>query len=234
MNNQTNEKSSGAKRWLPMLLIAVFAIAAGIFAGNLKLGGDEVSTDATGAEDAAFVALQSQLLNSTLLPDGFKQVPAFSLTQGDASPLTEANLKGKWSVLFFGFINCPDVCPITLSEMNTVVSMLEKENAEIPQVFFITVDPARDTAEKIKDYVAYFNSSFIGGTGDLADITALTRKLGVVASYTASTANDGSYTVDHTASMLLVDPELQVRAKLNAPHKADTIAADIKVLLSQP
>lgn len=216
-----------------MLLIAFAAITAGIFAGNLKLGDNEQVNDPA-ESDAAFIALQSQLRNSTLLPDGFKQVPAFSLTQGDKSPLTEANLKGKWSVLFFGFINCPDVCPITLSEMNTVVSQLEKDGAQIPQVLFITVDPARDTAEKIKDYVAYFNASFIGGTGDIADITALTRELGIVASYTASNENDGTYTVDHTASMLLVDPELQVRAKLNAPHTAETIAADIQTLLSQP
>jgi len=90
----------------------------------------------------------------------------------------------------------------------------------------------RDTIEKMTEYVAYFNEDFIGGSGDLTDITVLTRELGVVASYTASTTGDNNYSVDHTASMLVIDPQLRVRAKLNPPHNADTLTADLKTLLT--
>lgn len=211
-----------------MLLIACVAIAAGVFAGNVQIGnpGSEHSSN------KELSAVQDQLKNSLLFPDDFKQVPAFSLMQGVDKPLTEADLKGKWSVLFFGFTNCPDICPVTLAEMNTVIAQLEEDAVQMPQVLFITVDPVRDTIEKMSEYVAYFNEDFIGASGDLTDITVLTRELGIVASYTASTSGDNNYSVDHTASMLVIDPQLRVRAKLNPPHKADTIAADLKTLLT--
>ncbi len=217
-----------------MLLIACVAIAAGVFAGSLRIGdkSNNASSDQPTEQHAQLSKIESQLENSTLFPDDFKSVPPFSLLQAGNKPLTEADLKGKWTVLFFGFTNCPDICPITLAEMNGVVTQFANETLPMPQVWFITVDPARDTVEKMTEYVAYFNEEFIGGSGDLTDITELTRSLGIVASYTASSSGDNTYSVDHTASMLVIDPELRVRAKLNAPHKADTIAADLKTLLT--
>lgn len=211
-----------------MLLIACIAVAAGVFAGNVQLG-SQAPDHGIGKE---LNAVQDQLKNSVLFPDDFKTVPAFSLLQDVNKPLTEADLQGKWSVLFFGFTNCPDICPVTLAEMNSVVAQLTEESIQIPQVLFITVDPVRDTIEKMVEYVGYFNEEFIAGSGDLTAITKLTRDLGIVASYTASDTGDNNYTVDHTASMLVIDPQLKVRAKLNPPHKADTIAADLKTLLT--
>jgi len=227
---------------LPIAIIGTVALAAGVIVSvmvNSQIdipngGGRYNEQDAANAntqqeqfDQQAFQSLQAQLKNSTLFPDDFKQVPAFSLLQGENEPLTEATLKDKWSVLFFGFTNCPDVCPITLNEMDGVVAQLAGENLTVPQVLFITVDPVRDPVEKMAEYVAYFNEDFIGGSGDLTDITALTTKLGIVASYTANEDGSGDYTVDHTASMLLIDPTLRVRAKLNPPHTIDTLSADL-------
>ncbi len=226
-----------------MAIIATVALGAGIYVSSQlnieNTGGRYNEQDAINAnaqqeqfDSQAFQSLQAQLQNTTLFPDSFKQVPAFSLLQGENEPLTESILKDKWSVLFFGFTNCPDVCPITLNEMNGVVDQLGSENATVPQVLFITVDPVRDPVEKMAEYVAYFNDSFIGGSGDLNEITALTTKLGIVASYTANEDGSNDYTVDHTASMLLIDPQLRVRAKLNAPHKVDTLVADLKTIMT--
>lgn len=231
------------KKWLPVAVLAAVAIASGVFVRSQidgqAAGGRYNTQDAVQADDQqaqydqhAFKALQSQLKNSTLFPDDFKKVPPFSLVHGNNQPLTESMLEGKWSVLFFGFTNCPDVCPITLNEMNGVVAQLQADNETVPQVLFITVDPVRDPVEKMAEYVAYFNEDFIGGSGDLTDITALTTKLGIVASYTANKDGSDDYTVDHTASMLLVDPTLKVRAKLNPPHTMDTLTADLKTLIS--
>jgi len=211
-----------------MLLISGIAIAAGVFAGSLQLGKDAPAS----GNDEALTAVQAQLKNSLLFPDDFKQVPAFSLMQGPDQPLTEADLKDKWSVLFFGFTNCPDICPVTLAEMNSVVAQLNENAVTPPQVLFITVDPVRDTVEKMEEYVAYFNEDFIGGSGDLTDITALASNLGIVASYTASEEGDNNYSVDHTASLLVIDPQLRVRAKLNPPHVAENMVADLQTLLT--
>lgn len=176
--------------------------------------------------------VQSELKNATLFPDGYKSLPAFSLPYGDNQTLSEASLKDKWSVLFFGFTHCPDICPNTLNEMNGAVQQLEQDGVAIPEVVFITVDPVRDTVEKMSEYVGYFNADFIGASGDLTDITALASQLSVVASYTADANDSSNYSVDHTASMLVVDPQLNVRAKLNPPHKFDTLAADLQTLFA--
>jgi len=90
-----------------------------------------------------------------------------------------------------------------------------------------------DTVEKMAEYVGYFNEDFIGVSGDLTDITKLTTQLGIVASYTADPDGGTGYSVDHTASMLVIDPELRVRAKLNPPHKIETITADLKTLMTR-
>jgi len=181
----------------------------------------------------AMQAVQAKLENATLFPNEFKQLPAFSLPYGDDKILSEADFKGKWSVLFFGFTHCPDICPNTLNEMNGVVTQLAADQLTVPQVIFISVDPVRDTVEKVTEYVGYFNEEFIGVSGDLTDITALTTELGIVASYTADTNGGNNYSVDHTASMLVIDPELRVRAKLNPPHKLETISADLKTLMAR-
>ena len=185
------------------------------------------SDNAISEEEArSLEELQSSLKNSLVLPSNFKQVPAFTLSDVDGAPLTETLFERQWSLVFFGFTNCPDVCPTTLSVVNGVVKRLEEEDAEPPQVVFVTVDPGRDSASRMKDYVAYFNDEFVGVTGDLNAIIELTSKLGIVVAFTANEENPEHYNVDHTASLLLIDPERRVRAKLNVPHEVDTIAAD--------
>ncbi len=229
MNSPETNKPAQSKSWLPMAAIACIAIAAGVFAGTRQSmkGQPQVSHD-----QQAIQTVQAKLESATLFPDDFKQLPAFSLPYGESKMLSEADFKGKWSVLFFGFTHCPDICPNTLNEMNGVVSQLTQDQLAIPQVVFITVDPVRDTVEKMAKYVGHFNEAFIGLSGDLTDITKLTTELGIVASYTADANGGDGYSVDHTASMLVIDPELKVRAKLNPPHKIETITKDLKTIMA--
>jgi len=229
MSSSDDIKTAQSKPWLPMAAIACIAIAAGVYAGTRQ----SVKNPQDSHDKQAMQAIQAKLENATLFPNEFKQLPAFSLPYGDNKLLSEADLKGKWSVLFFGFTHCPDICPNTLNEMNGVVTQLANDQLTVPEVVFITVDPVRDTVEKMAEYVGYFNDNFIGVSGDLTDITALTTELGIVASYTADANGGDNYNVDHTASMLLIDPELRVRAKLNPPHKLETISADLKTLMAR-
>lgn len=229
MNSFNKEKPAQPKTWFVMAAIACVAIAAGVFAGTRQ----GTKSEQESHNQQTIRKIQEKLESATIFPDEFKQLPTFSLPYGDNKLLNEANFKDKWSVLFFGFTHCPDICPNTLNEMNGVVTQLSQDQLPVPQVVFITVDPKRDTVEKMAEYVGYFNEDFIGVSGDLTDITALTTQLGIVASYTADADGGTGYSVDHTASMLVIDPELRVRAKLNPPHKIDTITADLKTLMTR-
>jgi len=226
MDSDTETKTRPLSRWWPILLMVTVSVAAGVFA-NLALSPDQQVQASD--EIAQLETIQAKLINSTVLPENFKTVPAFSLLTADNQAITQQVFEDKWTVAFFGFTHCPDICPATLAAMNSVLSSLEPSVAE-PQVIFVTVDPVRDTVEKLSEYVAYFNEDFIGITGDLTDITKLTQALGIVASYTASEDDPNQYTVDHTASMLLIDPSLRVRARINAPHSVKNITNDYSEL----
>lgn len=211
---------SKIKSFFPYLVLAIVCIAVGVFAGVRTKPGT-----------LNYESIQAALVSSTILPIDFKTVPAFSLLQNTDDVIQEAAFEGRWNVLIFGFTHCPDVCPIALSTMKGVVSELQKSAMEPPQVAFITVDPNRDTPERLSEYVAHFNDSFVPISGNLADITSLIGELGIVASYTANNDDPTEYTVDHSTSMLLVDPELRVRAKFDIPHTVADVLADYKTLL---
>ena len=219
-------------RHLPLAALALAAGVAGVLAANLSAR--DPGPSAPGAADEAELgALQARLTNALALPAHFRAVPAFSLVGTDGAPVDEGFLEGRWTLAFFGFTHCPDVCPITLQVMKEVVTELESRGAEPMRVAFFTVDPKRDTPERMAEYVAFFDEDFVGVTGEVADVHALTSALGIVAAFTANESDPQDYGVDHTASMLLIDPELRVRAKFNPPHESGAIVADYLTLRAE-
>jgi protein SCO1/2 len=152
----------------------------------------------------------------------------FRLTDHTGKPRTMADFRGKVVAIFFGFTFCPDVCPTTLSEMRQVMQQLGPASEKL-QVLFITVDPKRDTPEVLSRYVASFNPTFLGLYGDDAATAKVTKDFKIIARVVAGKSAD-SYTVDHTAGMLIFDP--QGRLRLIAPYglPVDKLAADIKKL----
>ncbi len=238
-------KSSRLIRFLPILAIAGLGLFAGIYVSSKtglsegRVRADEFANQAQKqeaasqrSEETAFLqGIQANLKSTQILPSDFKTVPAFSLLDVDGNEITEAALQNQWSLMFFGFTHCPDVCPITLNVMKEVVTKLEASSTPPMQVVFLTVDPVRDTPEIMKKYVGYFNEEFVGISGDLNATNQLTRALGIVAAFTANKEDPENYTVDHTASMLLVDPNLKVRAKFTPPHEAATIVEDYITLM---
>lgn len=121
--------------------------------------------------------------------------------------------------MFFGYINCPDVCPTTLMTMNQVAKKLPQESINY---VFVTVDPNRDSAEKLKEFVSYFNPDFIALTGKKADIDLLSKKLGVIYDYEGD-IEAGSYVVNHYAAILVIDPKGRLRAHILPPHPVDKV-----------
>src|SRR5690606_14968452 len=118
---------------------------------------------------------------------------------------TRANLEGRWSLVFFGFTHCPAICPNTLAVMQQTKTALETLPLELqPQLVFVSVDPERDTPEKMHEYVRFFGPTLRGVTGAPERIAALTDALGVPVQRVP--LPDGGYTVDHSAAIFLVNP----------------------------
>lgn len=167
-----------------------------------------------------------QLKQGTLLPSA-KAIADFQLTDQHGKPFTRNNLMGKWSFAFFGYTHCPDVCPTALSMLAQVMKKLEQNDKldTKPQVVFVSVDPERDTPELLAQYLPYFNPDFIGVTGDPQQLLLLTRQLGIM--YGKAPGDDADdYLVDHSASIILFDPDGNFLALFGMPHDPDLIAQD--------
>ena len=153
------------------------------------------------------------------------------LTDHTGKPRTLTDFQGKVVVVFFGFTQCPDVCPTTLVEMKAVKEKLGKDGERV-QVLFVTVDPERDTAELLAKYVPAFDPTFIGLYGD-AEATARTAKEFKVFYKKVPGSSPTNYSVDHTAALYIYDPSGRLRLFAKHAQGADALAHDIKLLLEQ-
>ena len=154
----------------------------------------------------------------------------FALTDHTGKPRTLDDFKGKVVVVFFGFTQCPDVCPTTLGEMAKVVKELGADGGKV-QVLFVSVDPERDTRELLKQYVTAFHPSFIGLVGD-AEATARTAKEFTVYVQKQPTKG-GGYSVDHSAGTFILDQQGRLRLFAQYGAGANVLLGDIRQLLKQ-
>ena len=168
-----------------------------------------------------------ELAGGTALIGQEKPLPAFKLTDKNNQPFTLDNFKGYWSYLFFGYTHCPDVCPAALQVMNQTLKQLAPDEA---QAVFISVDPERDSVDKLKQYVEFFNPDMTGATGEPEAIRALTKNIGIIYQRTENPADIDNYLVDHSASILLINPRAELAAVLSPPHDAKTMAADLRTV----
>ena len=151
-----------------------------------------------------------------------KQLRAFATIDQNDEIFSIDKLEGKWSFFFFGYTNCPDVCPITLSVFNEFHDrLIAQQQDENVQFIFVTVDPERDTTEKLKQYTGYFNPALIGLGGNITQVTSLTSQFGVVFMH-GEKQDTGGYLVDHTASVFLTDPLGRIVGIFSAPHEVES------------
>ncbi|MDP9066338.1 MAG: SCO family protein [Pseudomonadota bacterium] len=161
-----------------------------------------------------------------------RSLPEFSLMDQNGRPFGPANLRGHWSILFFGYTHCPDFCPTTLSTLAGLEKRLQDERAAVrPQVIFVSVDAKRDTPAQLATYVPAFDPAFIGVTAPTQpDIDALAAKLGVAVVITP--AAGGSYTVDHTGALFVLDPRARLTAILTGPLTVDSLQRDFERIVA--
>lgn len=166
------------------------------------------------------------LQQATLLPSA-KPVADFNLINHKGEAFTLDSLKGHWTFAFFGYTHCPDVCPTSLAMLARVMDKLQAGGQldTLPQGVFVSVDPQRDTMDKLAAYVPYFDPDFIGVTGDPEQIKTLTRQLGILY-LRADGGSAEDYLIDHSAGIILFDPQGKFHALFNVPHDADKIASD--------
>ncbi|ALP51755.1 hypothetical protein Tel_00590 [Candidatus Tenderia electrophaga] len=154
----------------------------------------------------------------------------FTLTDQHGQALSLSDYAGKVVLLSFGYTHCPDICPTTLFTLKRLVHALD-EDGERVQVLFITLDPARDTPERLREYMAYFDPGFVGLSGSMAETRQVAEQYGTRFEKEAG-ETAGEYSLAHTAIIYLIDPQGRIRAfyKLNAPLQ--TLAVDVRRLLA--
>ena len=198
-------KSIARKALIPLLLLAALA-AAGWWLRSAQ------------------PRLPPAELASVILPEP-RALEPFTLTSHEGTALTLEDLKGHWTLLFFGYTHCPDICPTTLAVLKGVAQKLDSDPAlaASTRTLFVSVDPKRDTPEQLKQYITYFNPAFMAATGSREQIDNLTTQVGAIYMFEGDTRRD-DYIVNHSATILLIDPQGRFYARFNAPHTAGGIA----------
>lgn len=207
----SNDPSKQASLSLPVILIGLALMVGGVFAARFLL--TPHTPDSSQPAD----------IQGTYLQDA-KPITGFHLLDYNHKPFDASRFKGKWTFLFFGYTNCPDVCPTTLLMLKSVWAKLPTaaKAAPQPQIVFVSVDPDRDTLDKLKSYVTYYQPDFLGVTGQADQIDKLTNQVGVLYGFDDDPDGKG-YTVKHSAQIILVDPTGKMRAVFSPPHKVDAI-----------
>ncbi len=157
-----------------------------------------------------------------------RALPEFELIDHNGQQFSRANLNGKWSLMFFGYTHCPDICPTSLQTMSDMVNAIEDPDVvDNLRVYFVSVDPERDNPEILASYVTYFNPGFIGATAIIEKLTPLTRSLGIAHDIRNKIEGNPSYEVDHSSAIVLINPQAEFAGLFGAPHDALALARDM-------
>ena len=198
------------------LLSTVLATAALIAAGFFVLGSTDLS--------------RGSLLRATALPQALP-LPDFTLTDHDGQPFVRDRFLGRFSLVFFGFTHCPDICPATLLQLVVSRNQIAAAGGAVPDIVLVSVDPERDTPEILADYTANFGDDVYGVTGDIDELIKLTSALGIFFEKTGASGVD-TYNVAHSAAVLLINGDAELIALFSAPHDIDALVNDLPLLMT--
>lgn len=206
MSTSPNKKPMPKAVWA---LIALAALTAGGIAGGM------------------FASKASPETKTITLLQSPRPITDFQMLDQEGRAADASFLKGRWSLLFAGFTSCPNICPTTLSLLKRVNDSLDTEQK--PRVVLLTVDPERDHPQQLKKYLSQFDPQFVGLTGETAAIASLRTQLGLIAEKV--TGPSGDYTMDHSAALVLINPQGRIAGYLSPPFDAAAIADDLRQLV---
>lgn len=202
------------------ILVALVALVMGL-AFNKIMSAKNTSSDATALIDAGII----------LLPQS-RQLPAITLTNQDGQPVVMNELKDKWSLLFFGYTFCPDICPTTLAQLRQIKSELPEEAQDKLQIVLVSVDPNRDTPQQLKQYLSYFDPDFVGLTPDSVEsLQALANAVSIP--FIPADISKPNYTVDHSGNLALIGPDGTQRGFIRAPFNNQKMVARLPGLVER-
>ena len=199
------------------VLVAIVALVLGLTVN--KVLNSKGQGDPTLLLDAGIV----------LLPQS-RSLPELSLTNQDGQNVQVNELKDKWSLLFFGYTFCPDICPATLAQLRQLQGQLPQGTRDNLRVILVSVDPNRDTPAQLKKYLEYFDAGFIGLTGDEATLSKLANAVSIP--YIPADTSKENYTVDHSGNLVLIGPDGTQRGFIRAPINNTKLAAQLPGLIA--
>lgn len=201
------------------ILIVAVAMGLGLWAAGHVFQGDSR-------------AAAPQLQAVRLFPQP-RTLPEFSLRQSDGTQLAEGELKGHWTLVFLGFTHCPDVCPTTLAQLSQAQKQWEALPASTrPRVLFVSVDPERDDPDRVGEYAHGFHRDTMAATADVPSLEGVARSMSMV--FAKVPAPEGAaadqYSVDHSATIAVLDPQARMAGIISPPFDPKQIAADMTAL----
>ncbi|WP_158178018.1 SCO family protein [Pseudomonas viridiflava] len=200
------------------ILVAVVALIMGLTINRVLSG--KGPGDQTALIDAGVI----------LLPQS-RSLPSLSMNDQNGAPVAVDELKGQWTLVFFGYTYCPDICPTTLAQLRDIRTKLPQEAVDNMRVVLVSVDPNRDTPQQLKQYLGYFDPRYIGLTAPVADIQKLASALSIPF-IPADTSKPG-YTVDHSGNLALIGPDGRQRGFIRSPLNAQKLVVQLPVLLER-
>jgi protein SCO1/2 len=201
---------------IALIVIALATLALGFAVSQALLGGDQQAKRAQ--LDAGIV----------LLPQS-RRLPALTLTDQDNQPVALDSLKERWSLLFFGYTFCPDICPATLAQLRQLKKDVPADTFAKLRVVLVSVDPKRDTPEQLKKYLGYFDPGFQGLTGDEDSIQKLATAVSIP--FIPADTSQANYTVSHSANLVIIGPDGRQRGFIRAPLDNSKLAEQLPRLL---
>jgi protein SCO1/2 len=212
-----------AARNLLLLCCAVLAAGAGAWYATHRAGGN------AGEDPALKVAAMKAQLRSVRLVSPPRALPDWKLRLSDGGEATPATLQGHWTLVFLGFTHCPDVCPTTLQALSVAQKQWDALPApKRPRLLFVSVDPERDTPKIVGDYAHYFHPATLASSPTPAQLAAFAQALGLV--YLKVPQPDGNYDMDHSATLVVLDPQGRQAGLLSPPLDPQKIADDLRLL----
>jgi protein SCO1/2 len=177
-----------------------------------------------------FLFSKPEGFRGTMYAEPYPQAPEIELTRDSGASFRLSEMRGYAVLLFFGYTSCPDVCPTTMAELKQALEKLGEADAKQVQVLFVTVDPERDSPERVQEYVDRFNPAFIGLSGTEPELAEVWNDYGVFRETVEGTSAAG-YLVNHTARVTLIDQEGNLRLSYGFDTPVDNIVHDLKLLL---
>ncbi|SEQ86785.1 protein SCO1/2 [Pseudomonas sp. NFACC02] len=200
------------------ILVAIVAVVLGLTVNRVLSGKGQ--GDQTALIDAGVI----------LLPQS-RDVPDLKMVDQDGQPVSLGSLKDKWTLLFFGYTFCPDICPTTLAQLRQIKSELPKEAVDKMRIALVSVDPNRDTPQQLKTYLGYFDKQFVGLTAPVDTIQKLANAVSIP--FIPADTSKPNYTVDHSGNLALLGPDGTQRGFIRAPLNNQKLIAQLPGLVER-